>query len=71
MSEPSIESLVSASLEANLIDRHSIDQDGSHVIVIGEAIHYLSGREATEMLTALLRGKGLFGGERSGEAPQA
>ena len=71
MADRPLQLLVSASLEARLIDRHSIDQDGSNVIVIGETVHYLSDAQAADFLDELLRAKGVFPGKNKGSAPEA
>ena len=71
MSQTSVAALIAAALQANLIDMHSIDQDGANVIVIGETIRYLSDTEAVDFLDQLLRDGGVFPGKDQGSAPEA
>ena len=60
MPQPSLDRLILTSLREEVIDLYSVDQDGSNVIVIGEQIHYLSDRDASDFLLKLLHEKGLF-----------
>lgn len=55
MQPDSLRQLIDHTLEMGLIDAHSIDQDGSNVIVVGEAIRYLTDEEAKRYLQQMIR----------------
>lgn len=54
MQSDSLRQLIDETLEMGLIDAHSIDQDGSHVIVVGDTIRYLSDEETQRYLDEVL-----------------